>query len=68
MWGAILSLLSSIAALLSGWQKDSQTEKIKQNGRNEEKLENISIIRRRKSRARAIIDRLRKEREANRDK
>lgn len=67
MWGAILSLLSSIAALLSGWQEERQKEKIKQDGRNEEKLENIDIIQRRKSRARAIIDRLRDEK-ANSDK
>lgn len=67
MWGAILSLLSSIAALLSGWQEERQKEKIKQDGRNEEKLENIDIIQRRKSRARAIIDRMRDEK-ANSDK
>ena len=68
MWRAILSLLSSIAALLSGWQKDRQEQRIREDGKNEEKLKGISVINKRKSHARDIINGVLNDEKSNNDK
>lgn len=68
MWQGILSILGAILQLLSGWQKASEKQEIKQDGKNEEKLENITIINDRKRRAADIINGVRKRKKADSDK
>lgn len=68
MWQGILSILQHVLQLLSGWQEKSERNEIKQDGKNEEKLENITIINDRKRRAADIINGVLNDKEADSDK
>lgn len=69
MWfQGLLSILRYGLQLWSGLLEASEKEKIKQDGKNEQTIENISIVNNRKSRARAIIERLRRQDEADSNK
>lgn len=59
MWQDILSILGAILQLLSGWQKASEKQEIKQDGKNEHIIEEIKEHRKRVNSAKSILERMR---------